>query len=181
MKIVWFLFLMVAIASCDLRSNNEPHPPSQEALVNELRNQTFKQLKEEIGLRPFGVGGRMMDQIKVIGLNFHYYKEVDINQARKLLMVAGKLLMSNVNINEQIRPHLENYPFGPNNIRIRIFFRKPNGSKVDLDNLSVATLVDGILDYDITSSETGRLKTIYEETFEDAAFKLNTCMIYTNQ
>lgn len=172
MRAALFLLLMVAIVSCDLTNNDNPSSPDKQILADAVRNQTFKQLKEDLGLHPIGMGGRMMDQIKVLGLNFQYDEEVDIDQARELLMTAGTLLMSNVNINEQIRPYLQNYPFGPNNIRIRIFFGKPKGAMDDIDKLSVATLIDGILEYDINSSETGRLKKIYEELFEEAKDRL---------
>ena len=172
MRIIQFLFLGVFITSCNLTNNDRSSAPDKQTLANEVRNQTFKQLKEILGLRPIGAGARMMDQIKVLGLNFQYDEEVDIDEARELLMTAGTLLMANVNANERIRPYLENYPFKPNNIRIRIFFEKPNASKDDFDKLSVAVLMDGVLEYRINSSETGRLKTIYEELFEEAKDRL---------
>jgi hypothetical protein len=133
---------------------------------------TFVQLKKERELYPFGVGAAMMDQIKILGVDFRYYKDIDINQARELLMAAGTLFLNTINAKEQIRPFLQNDPFQPRNIEIRIFLSKPNGAKQDPDKLTVAAMVDGILDYDIRIPETGRLTTIYRETFQEAAAKL---------
>lgn len=79
------------------------------------------QLKKEKDLHPCGSGGGMMDQIGMLALSFNYYKEIDIDTGRDLLMTTGKLLLNSVNEDERIRPYLENYPFLPKNIEIRIF------------------------------------------------------------
>ncbi len=88
------------------------------------------------------------------------------------LMTAGTLFLNTINAKEQIRPFLQNDPFQPKNIEIRIFLQKPNGSEPEPDRLTVVSMTRGILEYDVRSSETGRLTTIYEETFEEVAAKL---------
>jgi hypothetical protein len=168
------LFLMVFIYSCGSPSADSTYLPDKQSLAIEVRNQTFAQLKKEKELYPFGTGSGMMDQIRMLALSFRYYKEVDINQARELLMIAGTVFINNVNSNEQIRPFLQNYPFKPNNIQIRIFIQNPNGSGPDPGKLSAVTMVKGVLDYMINDPETNRLKTVYKETFEEATEKLTT-------
>ncbi len=173
MRVFFFLLLLVFIASCDPPYIEEgSHMPDKVSLANEVRIRTLVQLKKEMELYPFGIGSGMMDQIRMLALSFRYYKEVDINQARALLMTAGTLFLNTINAKEQIRPFLQNDPFQPNNIEIAIFLAKPNGSKHDPDKLTVVSMTRGILEYDVRSSENGRLTTIYEETFEEAAEKL---------
>ncbi len=173
MKFLLFLFLMIFIASCDLPYvEDNPYKPSEDTLINEVTNRTFVQLKKERELYPCGVGSGMMDQIRMLALSFRYYKEVDINQARELLMAAGTLYLNTINAKKEIRPFLQNDPFQPKNIGIRIFLQKPNGSEPEPETLTVAAMVNGILDYDVRIAETGRLTTIYRETFEEAAEKL---------
>ena len=58
------------------------------------------------------------------------------------------------------------------NIQIRIFLRNPDGSNPISGRLSVISSVDGILEYDIRDPKTDRLKTILEETYEEAHQKL---------
>ncbi len=173
MRIFCFLSLMICIVSCDPPYvEDNPYMPTKMSLVNEVTNKTFVQLKKEKELYPYGIGSGMMHQIRMLALGLRYCKEVDINQARELLMVAGTVYLNTINAKEQIRPFLQNDPFQPDNIEIRIFLTKPNGSKHDLDNLTVISMIRGILEYDIRSSETGRLTTIYRETFQEAAAKL---------
>ncbi len=165
-----FLFLMLLIASCHNSKKEDPLEPSKQSLAIEVRNQTILQLREK-GLCAFGYGSRMMYQIARLSLDFNYYKEIDINEARELLMTSGRVFLKNVNSNELIPPFLQNYPFEPENIEVAIYVRKPNGRQPDTDKLAIVTLIDGILKYKIMPDEYS-LETIYQETFEEAQSKL---------
>jgi hypothetical protein len=171
---VILLFLLIFITGCDPpRSVDNPHKSSERTLINEVTNQTFIQLKMEKGLYPFGTGeGGGVNQIRMLALSFRYYKEIEIEEARKLLMAAGTLFLKNINSNEQIRPYLKNDPFRPGNIDIAIFVQKPNGSEPDLDKLTLIEMTDGMLKYSIRSSETGRLTKVCKETYAEAEIKL---------
>jgi hypothetical protein len=168
-----FFLLMIICASCELPPvDNSPYLPSKQSLANDVRARTAFQLKREKGLIPFGTAGQMMDEIKMLGLSFQYYKEINIEEARELLMKAGSLLIKEINANELIRPYLDNYPFEAKNIEIKIFLFNPNGTQFDLDKLHYATMVKGKLKYVIRSSENNLYKTIYTETYEEAVDKL---------
>ena len=173
MRVV-LLLLIVFIAGCGTPCVAPPPPPNEQSLVNEVRNKTFAQLKEEKELYPYGIGSEMMYQIKMLALGFRYYKEVNIAQARELLIRAGTVFLDTINSNEQIRQFLHNYPFKPENIEISIYLQKPDGSNPDPDKLTVITITNGVLDYMIDEPGTYRLLTIYKETFEEATEKLNT-------
>jgi hypothetical protein len=174
MKFILFLFLVLCITSC-----TSPQPedisfqPTKGSLANEVRHRAFVQLKIEKGLRPRGVGAQMMDQIKMLALAFGYYKEVDIEEARELLVYAGRVFLGIINENEQIRPLLDNYPFKPENIQIQIVLQKPNGSEVSPGKLCIVTMRNGILNYKTDSPEGYTLLTTHEETYEEAVSRLN--------
>jgi hypothetical protein len=173
MRIVLFLFLIGFITSCDPPYiEDNPYLPDKDSLATEVTNKTLAQLKRDTELYPCGIGSGMMDQIRMLALSFNYFKEVDIAKARELLMTVGVLFLKTINGNEKIRPFLQNYPFKPENIQIRIFLHKPNGLKPEPDKLTVASLISGKLKYKITSSETEHLITVYEETYPEAAAKL---------
>ena len=173
MKIALFFFLMAFATSCGRPCIEGPSPPTQQSLANKVRNQAFEQLKMEKELYPCGIGAGMMYQIRMLALSFNYYKEVDIEQARELLMTAGNVFLNIINSNEQIHPFLQNDPFRPENIEIRIFIQKPKGIELPADRLTVVSLINGVLKYKITDSETEFLSIIYEENYEEAAVKLN--------
>lgn len=173
MRVFLFLFLIFCISSCDPPNNKEDRcKPNKISLANEVRNRTLVQLKKEKELYPFGIGGGMMHQIRMLALGFRYYKKVDIDQARELLMAAGTLFLNTINAKEQIRPFLQNDPFRPSNIEIRIFLQKANGSEPDPGELTVVSLINGKLKYKTTISETQPFRIVLEETFEEAAAKL---------
>jgi hypothetical protein len=96
---VILLFLLIFITGCDPpRSVDNPHKSSERTLINEVTNQTFIQLKMEKGLYPFGTGGGGgVNQIRMLALSFRYYKEIEIEEARELLMAAGTLFLKNIN------------------------------------------------------------------------------------
>ena len=174
-----FLLLMILSTSCELPPvDNSPYLPSKQSLANDVRARTAFQLKMEKGLTPFGTAGQMMDEIKMLGLSFQYHKEICIEEARKLLLTSGELLVSVINSNELIRPYLNNYPFEVKNVEILIFLFKPNGTQFDLDKLHLVTLVKGELEYFIRSSDTNLLKTIYSETYEEAVEKLGLAVSF---
>jgi hypothetical protein len=167
---ILFLFLMFFISSCDLPDIETPYHPTEQSLVNEVISKTFAQLKTEKKLYPFGVGEGGIDKIRTLSIALRYYKEVNIDEARELLMSAGTLFLENINSKERLQPYLQNSPFKPKNIRIEIYLRNPDGSRFDSDKLSVISMNDGILSYEL-STET-RLITLYRENFEEAAAKL---------
>lgn len=173
MRSVFLFILFLFIYSCGSQHSESSSLPTKQGLVNDVRKKTILQLKIEKGLYACGVGSRMMDQIKALALSFNYYKELDIEEARELLLSAGKVFLDNINSNERIRFYLYNYPFKPENIQIRIFIKNRGGSLIERDKLAVAAMVDGILEYDISSSDTQCLKTIYRETYEEAVSRAN--------
>jgi hypothetical protein len=172
MKIV--LFLIGIFISVGCQKDTEYHPSDKQKLANELRARVASKLKKETELRPCGTHGQMMGQIKMLGLSFNYYKPISIEEGRELLITAVDEFIKNVNEDEDIRPHLNNYPFKSKNIDIRIFIHNPNGSDVTAGNLRVITSIDGILEYDIRDPKTNRLTTIYKETYEEALSKMDT-------
>jgi hypothetical protein len=172
--IVIFLFI-VLIAGCGSPQPDDTSYPSKKGtLANEVRRKAFARLKIEKELYPFGTGAEMMYQIKMLALAFHYYKEVDIEEARELLISAGAVFLDIINSNEEIRPFLHNYPFKPENVEIRIVLKNPDGSEFSHEKLCIVTMIDGALNYKATNPQTDRLLTIHKETYDEAISKLNT-------
>jgi len=138
--------------------------------ANEITNQVAIQLRDGMQLYTCGIGGGCLYNIRMLALSCDYYKEVDIEDARELLVKAGILFLRTANEHEKARPYFANNPFGLKNIELRFFIAKKNG-EYSHDKLSVITLIDGILRYKVTPS-LPELITIYEETFAEAAEKL---------
>jgi hypothetical protein len=161
----YFLPLVLLVSAC-----YQDNPKVRAA--RRVRNEVATNLKKTKNLRPIGSGGGMMDKIWVLSLSFNYYKEIDIEEGRKLLVDSVNEFSTTVNADEHIRPFLKEYPFGPNNIEVSIYLRNPDGSDPEGSKLQVINALEGTLKYKIYDQEK-HLKTICEETFEEALKKIS--------
>lgn len=157
-----FLFL-----AYDLGRSIYSLPSEKERLVTEIESKTAKQLKQKLGLIPFGYGGQMMDQIQILMLSFQYKHPVTLEEGRRLLVQALIEYLREINSNEKIRKYLKNYPFQPRNIEISIYLRKPDGSSVDQGDFEIIISREGKLEFKFTDPNFSTYRT-YEETLEEA-------------
>jgi hypothetical protein len=160
------LFLFSSCSKNDTQFNKGPSRKQQ--LANFIRYNVARELERDRNLMPCGFGAVMMDQVRMLGISFDCYNEIDIPQARELLVTASTLFLERINSNEEIRPYLKNYPFVPNNIEVIIFFKKIDGSDLELGELQIASIQDGILCYDVQNLQPHLIQTIHKETFEEA-------------
>jgi hypothetical protein len=165
------LFLSVALVSCESHSNGAG---KKEALASELQLRVIRKLREENNLLPYGMGSGIMRKIHFLGLHFVYLKEVEMDEARQLLMRAARTLLDEMNSDEAIRGYLKSYPCGVKGVEIAIFFRKESGHDPDLDKLKVVDLVQGKITYKIGHENRYDYTNVMEESFEQAASKLGT-------
>lgn len=163
MKLSFAILLLVStvilFCSCSNTSTTD-----YEKLADKIAISTAKKLEKEKGLILLGTGGRMMNEIEIMSISFEYRKDVEIDQARKLLIEAAEEYLSEINADEKIRPYLHNYPFTPDNIKIEIYFR---GIKLSFDKVHIAAVSDGKVSYYIKDDYT--LRTIKVEAYEEAS------------
>jgi hypothetical protein len=168
MRIVVMFFILMFASSCDPPNIEKSlYLPSKQSLANYVRIQTAFHLEKEKGLVPCGTAGQMMDEIKMLGLSFRYYKEIGIDEACELLISSGASLLNTINSNTLIRPYLDKYPFEVNNVEIAIYLFKPNLTQFELDKLHYAMMVDGVLTYVFRCADT-QYRVIHSETYQEA-------------
>ena len=107
-----FHFLITCLLCCACEKPVSYYPSEKEYLSNIITKNVATQLKNELGLLPFGSGGQAMDQVKMLALAFLSYKPIDIETGRELLVTTVNEFAAQINTNEAIRPYLNNYPFG---------------------------------------------------------------------
>ncbi len=141
-----------------------------EIFVNKINRKVFCQLKKEKDLYACGTGGQGVHEIKMLYCAFDYYNEIDIENARELIMSAGNLYLNEINSDERIRPYLAEYPF--KNIEISIFLSNEDGSELPKDKIRIISMKEGILRYKIGILDSKGYRTIIcEETFDEALKK----------
>jgi hypothetical protein len=160
------LIILLSTATISYFVYNKTSYDDYEKLADKITVSTAKKLKEEKGLILIGTGGRMMEDIEMMSMGFEYHEDVDIDQARKLLIDSAAEYLSKINADEKIRPYLHNYPFTRENIKIEIYFRDTDNTKSSPEKVNIAATSDGRFSYYVRDESS--LRTIKEESYEDA-------------
>ena len=169
MKLFFIFGLILAIFSSLFGCSSFWHPlPDYEKIADKITEKTAQRLKEQKNLHLIGTGGGMMHDIQMMAMSFHFYQEVDLKKARELVTYAVNEYLVDINNNEEIRPYLHEYPFTAQNVEIVVFFSNPDGSKVFSGKIKIAAAKQGKVIYYIDYPEKHTLKTVYEETYEEA-------------
>lgn len=167
-----FAFLLVIFCACTPPKQHRKNSTFKSQLVFEISRDVFTQLLVEKGLHPCGWGGRIHDKIEMIHWCLDYYKEIDIEEARELLISTGKQFLQTFNADERICPYFNVYPFTQENIELEIFLHAPDGSKLEPEKIQVITLRQGKLTYKNRQTETGHSRIAFVETYEEAEAQL---------
>lgn len=168
MKCLFLFFLTIFCFSC----SSKIKVTEKELTANEVMRKTLLKLRKEKNLIPFGTGGRMHYEIKILKLAFNYYDIVDVPKGRELLTYSVNRFVEEINADKSIRKYLYNYPFQPQNVEIRIFIENKNKTDSSADELGIVTFVDGLLQYKIWHEESKSCTIILTETYEEAVEKL---------
>lgn len=139
-----------------------------EKFAHKITIKTAQKLRDEKGLYLIGTGGQMMDDIQMMYMGFQYFKPINVESGRDLLVCSIQLYLNEINQNEKVNPYLHSYPFTVKNVEIRIWIRNPDGSKVSSDELRYISAIDGILSYYMDGTEEYSRETVHEETYEEA-------------
>ena len=112
-----------------------------------------------------------MHDIQMMAMSFYLYHEVDLKEARELLVYIINEYLSEINSNIEIRPFLHEYPFTAKNVEIRIWAYNPDGSKLSPEKIYYISNIKGRLRYYIRGSDPR--EAICEETYAEASKLVN--------
>ena len=181
MKLALLLIIAISISSCEktmgpiLYKEDQKWALANKIYDNEIGEKVFLQLKKERNLNvcESGWGLRGRQYIRCMHCGFDYFTAVTLEEARQLLFDATNLYLKTINENEGIRPFLDNYPFGLDNIEITIFLYNSDGSLPSPDRLQTISIQEGTLRYKIgEENPNGMRKIICQETYQEALAKL---------
>lgn len=165
MKSFFYFGVMSIMFSC---SSFFSEKTDYESIADKITEKAAKKLKGERGLVLAGTGGQMMNDIQMMSMGFNFYKVVDIDAARQLLIDSVEEYLFEINANKEVRPYLHNYPFTAQNVEVVIYFYNPDGSKVPSDKITIAAAEQGKIIYYVDYPERYTIKSIHEETYENA-------------
>jgi hypothetical protein len=174
MKCRFNFWLIMFVVFCLFGCSSFGHQsPRYVKLAHEITEKTAEKLKGRKDLFLVGTGGKMMNDIQAMDMSFDFYQEVDLKEARQLVVHIIKEYLSDINGNKEIRQYLHEYPFTAKNVEIRIFIFEPNGTDPPLDKIYLISAINGILTYYLDLPETYSRRPICKETYEDALKQVN--------
>lgn len=138
-----------------------------EKIAYSTLDQIGKKIFYKYGLEPSGVGGSMDEDVKSLFLGLTCNKEINLTDARKLIVTCAKEYMYEINNNKDLKPYLHNFPFNEQNIQLSIIFRTPSGIDNEIGRLSSVEIIKGKVIFSVNKTEY-TLETVLEESFEEA-------------
>ena len=148
---------------------------ASEIYNNEVRQKLLLELRNEKKLHMCASGWALLgkDKIQQMHCSFYCYKEIDLEEARRLLVTAGNVYLRSINENERIRSYLGVYPFKPENLEVVIFIQNQDGSKFSPEKPYIISMSEGKLRYRTGMKDPNNYLTeICEETYDEAMAKL---------
>jgi hypothetical protein len=160
------LFLSCILFLCTAFAYREP---GYCKMVDRITKSYLKECAKPRHLMLSGYGGAMMNDIQEVFFSFLSLDALNVDEARILYVEMMEEFLQRINCHEKIRPHLHNFPFGIDNIKLDIGF-EDSERKITQDG-HVALMYIGKnhdLLYRGCDPETEEFYTLHEESYEEA-------------
>ena len=164
-------FLFVVFMGCNVNAENL-EKEDYEVYVNQIVKEFAQVMKEDLGLRCIGEGGRMPYDVETIAVDFISYQNASIDQARLLEVKATEKLLQIVNNHEKIRPYLREFPFKFNRADVSIAFRKTDNSRYTDRSVTLVYQAKNKIYYRRYNPLSDQLQPLAEEPYEEALIKV---------
>jgi hypothetical protein len=143
--------------------------PKADIIINTILDKTLMELRTKYPLSIIGVGGSQQDKKETtITVSFLLNQSLSKDECRKLIVDITEVLLKNINQNEDLQPYLYDVPFSYKNIKINVFLRHPDRSDINYPDISVFSLMKGIVGYDIDDPKIRYRYSTEEEPYEKA-------------
>ena len=144
--------------------------PKDEQAVNDLLGRIAKSLVKRHPIRPIGTSVAMPEgDVRMLGLQFQIRGPLTKAELRAITVDYVQVFLSHVNADEKVRPSLNHYPFGVEDLGMSIFVIDPTGREVEAPDISVVHLWKGDLVYRILQNDKDGMPVTEEEIIESYA------------
>jgi len=147
-------------------------PPHIRA-ADEITNPFIQNAKNKYGLGILGTGGRMMGEVETISVSFITCGEYDIKEARKHFLTIVTPFVNEIKSSVKFKPYLI-HPESPEKIaHISITYITSTKQDPLPPKIAHVGMYDGMVVYSVSYHPLQALRTIYEETYQEALEKIN--------
>lgn len=172
MKVGGFILLLLTIAGLTMSFCFFKRTYADKA--RDIRNHVGKNLAKKHHMDLVGKGGGMIDCVREISLSFQVRRILSQDEARWIVIDSVEELLKAFNENEDIRPHLLNYPFTTKNVSVKIFISNPDSSSVYYPNICIVGVNDeDFVTYKMEDNTGKTLKPIIEP-YQEALAKVKS-------
>jgi len=138
-----------------------------EIIADKLTEQIAKELTERYDLEAVGYGGSIHDDIEEMSISFFCYREMSLEEFRKLVVNCAEHFLKRVNSSDEIKPHLQNFPFGIKNIDLCVYAFAKDRTRLDIEQLAYVSVINGNVNFFKRKTEYTS-KIMLKETYEEA-------------
>jgi hypothetical protein len=160
-KLYLWSLLVSCLVSCSARD------PEMET-YHRFLNTCSKQISKEYRLHCYGAGGSVPDKVCIVELFFESNQQMNIQQARRLIIPIAEKMIDDLNADEKLRPYLKDYPATYKNIGAVIAFKVIHPDERDSECIKSVFIgqINTIL-YVKKDAVTGYLYDVHEEFLEE--------------
>jgi hypothetical protein len=165
-RVPFFLLLLFLCSGSSYTSIQQRSKDSFQIAQYQL-SETAERLEKAHQIVYFGNG--MKEKFRCLELYFHVHRKLSKDEARELLLACAEEFMDDINANEELRPHLLEFPFTLKNVGICFAFMDEAGTEFCHPDFSRAAWCFGKMEF-VTKdpNKNGGFKQIDEETHEEA-------------
>ncbi|MBM3192256.1 MAG: hypothetical protein FJZ63_06385 [Chlamydiae bacterium] len=116
----------------------------------------------------YGGGGGFLKNVERIFLDFSAVKNLNIEEARSLVLDCTEDLLQRINNDKKIKPYLEHYPFTEKGLRLSISFDTPDQKRVSSKYVAHVLATNGSIYYSSYDHKKQQLVDLYEEPYQEA-------------
>ena len=151
-----------------LASSSHGNEIKQSIIIQNLKKDLINKLEEKYAYIVRDTAGRIAGKIHDCSFECDKIAEVDINDARILLMDSVEHSLNAFNNDENLKPHMVNYPFTEKNIGFGICFVDKQGYRISSKHIARAVLIRDTIFYSVYDSDNDKLIDVYKESYEDS-------------
>jgi hypothetical protein len=143
--------------------------PAYVKRAEKIMNKTMERLAKKHDMSPSGTTGGMIDTVNIVGFSFQKLEVLSKDEAREIVVDCAEELLRAFNEDEKIRPHLRDYPFTTENIKVSVFLKTSDYDRIYYPDFSVARVSSGRVVF--SASEEGKVQLLTykeEEPYEEA-------------
>ncbi|MBM3192255.1 MAG: hypothetical protein FJZ63_06380 [Chlamydiae bacterium] len=145
-----------------------PEKPIYCQHADNITNKFCADIAKKHKLFYYGGGGEFLTQVDKITLDFISIKDLNITEARSLILDCMEDLLQRINNDTAIRPYLSHHPFTEKGLNLSIGLETKSGEMPPSKKIAHIVATNGFIHYNSYDHRKQTFNTIHKETYQEA-------------